>query len=37
MEKPVCVVWMNEAKAYEQALASSGLLERFELPCTRER
>src|SRR5688572_11416740 len=30
MEKPVCVVWMNEAKAYEQALARTGLIERFE-------
>jgi len=31
MSKPVCVVWMNEAKAYEQALASANLLDRFEL------
>ena len=30
MSKPVCVVWMNEAKAYEQALARMGLLDRFE-------
>ena len=31
MEKPVCVIWMNEAKAYEQALAHTGLADRFEL------
>ncbi len=31
MSKPVCVVWMNEAKVYEQALARAGLAEKFEL------
>ncbi len=31
MSKPVCVVWMNEAKVYEQALARAGLAEAFEL------
>ena len=31
MSKPVCVVWMNEAKAYEQALTRAGLIDRFEL------
>ena len=31
MSKPVCVVWMNEAKAYEQALTRTGLLDRFEV------
>jgi len=31
MEKPVCVVWHNEAKAYERALTREGLLDRFEL------
>lgn len=31
MSKPVCVVWMNEAKAFEQALARAGLSDRFEL------
>ncbi len=31
ISKPVCVVWMNEAKAYEQALARANLLDRFEL------
>jgi len=31
MSKPVCVVWMNEAKAYEQALTRTGLADRFEL------
>ena len=30
MSKPVCVVWMNEAKTYEQALARAGLIDRFE-------
>jgi phosphoglycerate dehydrogenase-like enzyme len=31
MSKPVCVVWMNEAKVYEQALTQAGLIDRFEL------
>jgi phosphoglycerate dehydrogenase-like enzyme len=31
MSSPVCVVWMNEAKAYEQALTRTGLADRFEL------
>jgi glyoxylate/hydroxypyruvate reductase len=31
MSKPVCVVWMNEAKIYEQALARAGLAEKFEV------
>ena len=31
MSKPVCVVWMNEAKVYEQALARAGLAEQFEV------
>jgi glyoxylate/hydroxypyruvate reductase A len=31
MSKPVCVVWMNEAKTYEQALARRGLGGEFEL------
>src|SRR5215212_7129976 len=30
MEKPVCVVWLNEAKAYEQALTRAGLIDRLE-------
>lgn len=30
MSKPVCVVWMNEASVYEQALARAGLADRFE-------
>jgi phosphoglycerate dehydrogenase-like enzyme len=30
MSKPVCVVWMNEANAYEQALSRAGLIDRFE-------
>ena len=31
MSKPVCVVWMNEAKVYEQALARAGLAEQLEV------
>ena len=31
MSKPVCVVWMNEAKVYEQALTRMGLVDQFEL------
>ena len=31
MSKPVCVVWMNDAKVYEQALAQAGLADQFEL------
>jgi glyoxylate/hydroxypyruvate reductase A len=31
MSKPVCVVWLNEAKAYEQALTRTGLLDRLEV------
>lgn len=31
MSKPVCVVWMNEAKVYQQALAHAGLAEKFEV------
>jgi phosphoglycerate dehydrogenase-like enzyme len=31
MSKPVCVVWMNEAKVYEQALERMGLVDQFEL------
>ena len=31
MSKPVCVIWMNEFKAYEQALARAGLADKFEV------
>ncbi len=31
MRKPVCVIWMNEFKVYEQALARAGLAEKFEV------
>lgn len=31
MRKAVCVVWMNEARVYEQALARAGLGDRIEL------
>ena len=30
MSKPVCIVWMNEARVYEQALARAGLGGRLE-------
>lgn len=30
MSKPVCIVWMNEARVYEQALARAGLGDRLE-------
>ena len=30
MSKPVCIVWMNEARVYEQALARVGLGDRLE-------
>ena len=31
MNKPVCVVWMNESAVYERALARAGLADRIEL------
>ena len=31
MSKPVCVIWMNDAKAYEQALSRTGIMDRMEL------
>lgn len=31
MSKPVCVVWMNEARVYREALARAGLADRIEL------
>ncbi len=31
MSKTVCVVWMNDAKVYEQALARAGLADKFEV------
>lgn len=31
MSKPVCVVWMNDPRIFEQALARAGLADRFEL------
>lgn len=37
MGKPVCVVWMNEAKAYEQALTRLGVRDQFELHSTGSR
>lgn len=30
MSKPVCIVWMNEASVYQEALARAGLADRFE-------
>ena len=35
MAKPVCILWMNEAAVYEQALARADLAERFELHAVR--
>ncbi|MBI4206935.1 MAG: D-2-hydroxyacid dehydrogenase [Betaproteobacteria bacterium] len=31
MTRPVCIVWMNEARVYEQALARAGLADRMEM------
>ena len=31
MSKPVCVLWLNEAPVFEEALASKGVLERLEV------
>lgn len=31
MSKPVCIVWLNEAKLFEQALARAGLADRVEM------
>jgi glyoxylate/hydroxypyruvate reductase A len=31
MSKPVCVVWMNDAKVYEQELARKGVIDRLEV------
>jgi phosphoglycerate dehydrogenase-like enzyme len=31
MNKHVCIVWMNEAKVYQQALERAGIADRFEL------
>jgi glyoxylate/hydroxypyruvate reductase A len=31
MSKPVCVLWINDPKVYEEALTRAGLAERFEL------
>jgi len=36
MSKPVCVVWMNDAKTYEQALARADIVDRFELHCLKD-
>lgn len=31
MSKPVCVIWLNEAKIFEQALARAGVIDQFEV------
>src|SRR4051812_44822053 len=31
MSKPVCVIWLNDAKVYEDALARAGVLDRLEV------
>jgi len=31
MSKPVCVIWLDDAKVYEEALTRAGLIDRLEL------
>ena len=31
MSKPVCVIWLNEAKVFAQALAQAGVADQFEI------
>ena len=31
MSKPVCLLWLDDSQAYEQALADAGIADRFEL------
>ncbi len=31
MSKPVCVIWIDEANVYEEALARAGLSDRLEV------
>lgn len=31
MSKPVCLLWLDDFKSYEQALASAGIADRFEV------
>ena len=31
MSKPVCLLWVNDAGTYRDALAAAGIAERFEL------
>jgi phosphoglycerate dehydrogenase-like enzyme len=31
MTKPVCVIWLNDAKIYEQALSHAGIADKFEV------
>ena len=31
MSKPVCVIWLNDANIYAQALAHAGVIDRFEV------
>ena len=31
MTRPVCILWIDEAKTYEEALARAGVLDRFEV------
>ena len=35
MSKPVCLLWLDDFKSYEQALAGAGIADRFELHCVK--
>ena len=35
MSKPVCLLWLDDFKSYEQALANAGIADRFEVYCVK--
>lgn len=35
MSKPVCLLWLDDFKSYEQALAGAGIADRFEVHCVK--
>ena len=35
MSKPVCLLWLDDFKSYEQALDSVGIADRFEVHCVK--
>ncbi|MBX9906246.1 MAG: D-2-hydroxyacid dehydrogenase [Burkholderiales bacterium] len=35
MSKPVCLLWLDDFKSYEQALDNAGIADRFELHCVK--